>query len=176
MQDAKDAKVAEVTYDEYLDYLMNYDYGVAGSPASLSREGYSSMQEWADAFAAEFDITFTVDDAIANLVGVGAETWDEYLVSAREALDGKFEETINYFEIKLSVSEYKNGNWMPSRISEDYIESDQKNSALALLDENQIPATPGDFNFYTTIDDDVVTVECLQTLRYTDGDLRLSLC
>ena len=84
--------------------------------------------------------------------------------------DGKFEETFNYFEIKLSVSEYKNGHWMPSRISEQYIESDQKNSALALLDENQIPATPGDFNFYTTIDDDVVTVECLQTLRYTDGD------
>ena len=84
--------------------------------------------------------------------------------------DGMFEETFNYFEIKLSVSEYKNGHWMPSRTSEDYIESDQKNSALALLDENQIPATPGDFHFYTTIDDDVVTVECLQTLRYTDGD------
>ena len=98
-----------------------------------------------------------------------AQTWEQYLASATEELDGKFEETFSYFEIKLSVSEYKNGNWMPSRISEYYIESDQKNSALALLDENQIPPTPGDFNFYTTIEDDVVTVECLQTLRYTDG-------
>ena len=111
------------------------------------------------------------DDAIALLVDVSnAQTFDEYQASYRETLDGKFEETFNYFEIKLSVSEYKIGNWLPSRTSEHYIESDQKNSALALLDENQIPAVPGDFHFYTTLEDDVVTIECLQTLRYTDGN------
>lgn len=169
MQDAKDAKLAEVTHDdEYLDYLLHYDFGEPGFPDSVFLMGYSSMQDWADALAEDENITFTLDDAIANHVDIGAQTWGEYLVSAREALDGKFEETINYFEIKLSVSEYKNGNWLPSRTSEDFIESDQKNSSLALLDENQIAATQGDFHFYTSIDDDVVTVECAQTLRYTD--------
>jgi hypothetical protein len=161
----QDAKEGEIEYDEYLDYLLHYDFGISGSHASLYSDGYSSLAEFADA------LTVTVDEAVEIMVeDVGADTWEVFLDSAIERFDGKFEETFNYFEIKLSVSEYKNGHWMPSRISEDYIESDQKNSALALLDENQIPATPGDFNFYTTIDGDIVTVECLQTLRYTDGD------
>ena len=168
----QDAKEAQIEYDDYLNYLLHWEYvGSDGSIWSISGECYSSVEEW----GAEGN--YTLDEAIEILMilsgvssGEKAETWDEYLASTIEKFDGKFEETINYFEIKLSVSEYKNGHWMPSRISEDYIESDQKNSALALLDENQIPATPGDFNFYTTIENDVVTVECLQTLRYTDGD------
>ena len=168
----QDAKEANIEYDDYLDYLLHWEYvGSDGSIWSISGECYSSVEEW----GAEGN--YTLEEAIEILMvlsevssGEKAESWDEYLASAIAKFDGKFEETFNYFEIKLSVSEYKNGHWMPSRISEDYIESDQKNSALALLDENQIPATPGDFNFYTTLEDDVVTVECLQTLRYTDGD------
>ena len=88
--------------------------------------------------------------------------------SAREALSGIFEQTFPYFEIKLAVSEYKNRKWLPSRTSEFYIDSEQTQSALALLEGNQVPPTPGDFHFYTTSEDDVVTVECVQTLRYTD--------
>src|SRR6185436_20023021 len=30
----------------------------------------------------------------------------------------------------------------------------------------------GDFHFYTTIEDDIVTVECVQTLRFTDEPVR----
>ncbi len=101
-----------------------------------------------------------------------AEPFDEYQESYRETLDGAFEETINYFEIKLSVSEYKNGNWMPARTSEHFIESEKKNTSLALLEVSLPAATPGDFHFYTTVGDDVVTVECVQTLRYTEEPAR----
>ena len=151
-----------------MDYLLHYELQSEDNDwlvgYSLSELGFASVQEFADLGSQ------TLDEVIDQWVLDGAETWEEFPASAVERLDGKFEATFNYFEIKLSVSEYKNGHWMPSRVSENYIESDQKNSALALLDENQIPATPGDFSFYTTIDDDVVTIECLQTLRYTDGD------
>ena len=133
---------------------------------TLSNSSYSSLEA-----CAENILDKTLEETIILLVDVtDAQSWDDYQASTRESLDGKFQETFNYFEIKLSVSEYKNGNWMPSRSSENYIESDQKISAVALLDGNQIPVTPGDFHFYATIEDDVVTIECLQTLRYTDGN------
>ena len=114
-----------------------------------------------------------IDGIIEVMVTLGAQTEEEYLDSARAIFDGVFEETISYFEIKLSVSEYKNGNWMPARTSEHFIESEKKNTALALIEEQQpLPATTGDFHFYTTLEDDVVTVECVQTLRYTDETIR----
>ncbi len=165
MKEAQDAKIESENYTDYLDYLLHYEIEESdGSTWSIYGSGYSSIEEWGN------ETNLSLDELIEFFLSFSfAQTWEEYSAQARENLDGKFEQTISYFEIKLSLSEYKNGNWMPSRSSEDYIESDQKNSALALLDENQIPVTPDDFHFYTTIEDDVVSIECLQTLRYTDG-------
>ncbi len=141
----------------FLAFLNNVD-------GTLSDSSYPSLED-----CAENILDKTLEEAITLLVDVtDAQSWDKYQTEMRKSLDGKFEETFNYFEIKLAVSEYKKGNWLPSRTAEQYIESDQKNSALALLDENQIPVNPADFHFYTTVDDDVVTIECLQSLHYTD--------
>ncbi len=164
MKAAKDAKIEEeISYDEYLDYLLHYDW--TEENGAIFDWGYDSLQAYADTMS-----VYDIDDVIGWVTAMGAETWEEFSDMAK--LDGKFEETFTYFEIKLAVSEYKNGKWMPSRTSEGCFESDQKNSAVALLDENQIPATQDDLQFNTTIEDDVVTVECVQLLHFTDGTIR----
>jgi hypothetical protein len=153
--------VTENAYESYLNYLL---YWTNDSGYYVASE-FDTLEEQAEALSDLFDITFTEADVINQLVSQGAQTWSEY--SSEEV--GNFSETIVYFEIKLSVSEYKNGNWLPSRTSASYILSDQYASAVALLEKTLPPATVGDFHFYTQTKGDTVTIECVQSLRYTDG-------
>ena len=84
---------------DFLSYL--------GSEAPLSNSGFDSLEQ----YTAWIFPSNTVDEIVALLVDLtDAQSLDEFLASTENSLDGKFEETFNYFEIKLSVSEYKNGN------------------------------------------------------------------
>ena len=154
--------VYENAYDSYLDYIFHWRWDDSADwleGFSLSDLAYDSLEDYVESNGQ------TLNDAIDLVVKYGAITWNEY---SSEAID-TFNETINYFEIKLSWSEYKNGNWAPSRISASYLISDQFASAYALIENSLPPAASSDFHFYTKIVDDVVTIECVQSLRYIDG-------
>ena len=177
MRDAENA--VQISYDDYLDYLLH--------ETGLAADGYSSVEEWAELVIETSEDPIDFDDVIEFLVeDLGADSWEEYSTSdyAQEDLDrkleGRFDETINYFEIKLNVSEYKNGHWLATRSSENFILSDQKNSALTLLDGAAHPTTTDDFHLYSTTDGDIVTVQCLQTHHtsanpYIEGEFQYNV-
>jgi hypothetical protein len=192
-QDAKDAKALEMVgdYETYLfetgfiidnvacsQYLDENEvdpngiwdfltFTVNGDP--LSDSGFDSLEQ----YARWIFPTNTLDEVIALIVATtNAKTLDELVAENESTLDGAFEETFPYLEIKLVVSEYKNGKWLPSRTSEPFIDSDQKQSAISLLDGNQVAPVAGDFHFYTAVAEDIVTIDCVQTLRYTNSPSR----
>ncbi len=160
-----EAYLERTAWEDYLHYLLHFDYGLFGESESLYLEGYSSVQEWADVLNA------TLDDTIEFMVDtLDADSWEQYTAELREQAEESLTGTFNYFEITGFLSEYQNGGWTTARRSEAFLQSDLHRSAVALIEDDLPPAVPGDFHFYSTLKSDVITVECIQTLHYTDGN------
>ena len=175
----KQAKVSEIldltriedmakdwVYDNSLDLYYNYllDFNpVIGT--SLKNRGFSSFEAYS------LHVGQGIDFAIFRTIVKGAKNWDEF--SASERTD-KYEEisneVINYFQIHISISEYKNGKWSESKKSKEFMESDKiRLASLVLAGVN--PVKVEDFHFYSTRSTGQARVECVQSIRHLDGSI-----
>lgn len=82
--------------------------------------------------------------------------------------------TINYYDIKLCYSEYKEGKWLPKKLSETVITTDRGYLSYEVLYGFQVDDVKDKISFYSRIQSDYLEINCTQKLdlQYNGGYLR----
>ncbi|HEX5026613.1 MAG TPA: neuraminidase-like domain-containing protein, partial [Agriterribacter sp.] len=85
--------------------------------------------------------------------------------------DPDFEATINYYDINLAYSEYKDGNWLAKKISKEKINSNRILVATDLINGYATDDVLPSICFHTEQKENWLEIECIQKIDYQAADL-----